>query len=77
MQYTCPHEARLLAMSRDKLSRVLSSKLGCLRRAFSDVKSNSSAHMLEAIIIVDGSFIPSEISVQELLRCRPNDISFA
>jgi hypothetical protein len=58
--FTGPHEAKLLAMSLERLLRELRSKFGCLRRASSDVKSNISAPMLEAIIRTDGSSIASE-----------------
>lgn len=60
MQFTCSYKAKLLAMSLDRLLRELVSKLGWLRRASSDVKSNISAHMLEAIIRIDESSVPSE-----------------
>lgn len=44
-------------MSCDKLSRVLGSKSERFKRDSSDVRSNINVHMLEAIMIIDGSLV--------------------
>lgn len=59
MIYTWPHEDKLLAMSRAKLSKELPLKLGCLSSASSDVKSKIKEQMLAAIITTDGSLVLS------------------
>lgn len=55
ISFTNLHDAKLLAMSRERLSRELLSISGQFKRASSDVESNTREQMLAAIITIDRS----------------------